>query len=78
MATKLDGWSWVDPAQTTIELCGAACTLFKTGLRTNIIVEFGCVLGDNNISPVTTTTSPHPKRIERCAPTAFPSSKSKT
>jgi hypothetical protein len=42
MGTKQDGWSWVDQAQTTVELYGAACTLFKTSLRTNIIVEFGC------------------------------------
>lgn len=42
MGTKQDGWSWVDAAQTTIELYGSACTLFKTSPRTNIIVEFGC------------------------------------
>lgn len=42
MGTKQEGWSWVDQAQTTIELYGPACTLFKTSLRTNIIVEFGC------------------------------------
>jgi hypothetical protein len=42
MATKQDGWSWVDQAQTTVELFGNACTLFKTSLHTNIIVEFGC------------------------------------
>jgi len=42
LGTKLDGWSWVDAAQTTIELFGSACTLFKTSPRTNIIVEFGC------------------------------------
>ncbi len=40
--TKLDGWSWVDAAQTTVELFGSSCTLFKTSPRTNIIVEFGC------------------------------------
>jgi hypothetical protein len=42
MATKQDGWSWVDAAQTTIELYGQACNLFKTSLNTNIIAEFGC------------------------------------
>jgi hypothetical protein len=42
MGTKQDGWSWVDQAQTTIELFGGACNLFKTSLNTNIIVEFGC------------------------------------
>jgi len=42
MATKQDGWSWADQAQTTVELFGTACTLFKTSLHTNIIVEFGC------------------------------------
>jgi hypothetical protein len=42
MGTKQDGWSWIDPAQTTVELYGSSCTLFKTSPRTNIIVEFGC------------------------------------
>lgn len=40
--TKQDGWSWVDQTQTTVELYGSACTLFKTSPRTNIVVEFGC------------------------------------
>lgn len=40
--TKLDGWNWVDPERTTIELFGPACTGFKTNRRTSIVVEFGC------------------------------------
>jgi hypothetical protein len=42
IGTKLDGWSWVDPGQTSIELYGSSCTLFKTSPRSNILVEFGC------------------------------------
>jgi hypothetical protein len=42
MAAKQDGWGWADAAQTSIELYGNACTLFKTSRHTNIIVEFGC------------------------------------
>jgi hypothetical protein len=39
---KLDGWNWVDPARTTIELYGESCTAFKTNRRTSVVVEFGC------------------------------------
>lgn len=42
MGTKQAGWAWLDEAQTAIELYGAACTSFKTSLRSNILVEFGC------------------------------------
>ena len=42
-ATKLNGWSWMDQAQTSIELYGDACKAFKTNRHTNIVVEFGCV-----------------------------------
>ena len=42
MGTKQAGWAWLDQAQTSIELYGAACTSFKTSLRTNILVELGC------------------------------------
>jgi hypothetical protein len=42
MATKLDGWNWVDPARTTVELYGPSCEAFKTNRRTSIVVEFGC------------------------------------
>jgi hypothetical protein len=41
-ATNQEGWKWVDQAQTTIELLGKACNVFKTSPSTNIIVEFGC------------------------------------
>jgi hypothetical protein len=40
--TKRDGWNWVDPARTTIELYGAACQSFKAQLRNRVLVEFGC------------------------------------
>jgi hypothetical protein len=40
--TKADGWNWVDPERTAIELFGPACTGFKTNRRTSIVVEFGC------------------------------------
>jgi len=40
--TKLNGWSWMDQAQTSIELYGEACTAFKSNRHTNIVVEFGC------------------------------------
>jgi hypothetical protein len=42
MATKRDGWNWVDPARTTVELYGESCSAFKTNRRTSIVVEFGC------------------------------------
>jgi hypothetical protein len=42
MATKTDGWNWVDPARTTVELYGPSCEAFKTNRRTSIVVEFGC------------------------------------
>jgi hypothetical protein len=42
MGAKQDGWGWVDTTQTSIELYGKACTLFKTSRHTNILVEFGC------------------------------------
>jgi hypothetical protein len=42
MGTKQAGWAWLDQGQTSIELYGAACTSFKTSLRTNILVELGC------------------------------------
>jgi hypothetical protein len=42
-ATKLNGWSWMDPAQTSIELYGDACKSFKSNRHTNIVVEFGCM-----------------------------------
>ena len=41
-ALKADGWGWVDPERTTIELFGPACEGFKTNRRTSIVVEFGC------------------------------------
>jgi hypothetical protein len=40
--TKADGWGWVDPERTMIELFGPACVGFKTNRRTSIVVEFGC------------------------------------
>jgi hypothetical protein len=40
--TKLDGWNWADPAQTTVEMYGPSCTTFKTNRRTSVVVEFGC------------------------------------
>jgi hypothetical protein len=39
---KQQGWNWVDPARTTVELYGDACTTFKTSLQTRVDVEFGC------------------------------------
>jgi hypothetical protein len=42
MATKLDGWNWVDPERTVVELYGPACTAFKTNRRTRVVAEFGC------------------------------------
>jgi hypothetical protein len=39
---KTDGWGWVDPERTTIELYGPSCESFKTNRRTSIVVEFGC------------------------------------
>jgi hypothetical protein len=41
-AAKQDGWNWLDPERTTIELYGEACTSFKTSARTRVVVEFGC------------------------------------
>jgi hypothetical protein len=42
MAQKQDGWSWVDPERTTVELYGPSCEAFKTNRRTSIVVELGC------------------------------------
>jgi hypothetical protein len=42
MGLKQDGWAWVDPEQTTVELYGEACTSFKTSRQTRVAVEFGC------------------------------------
>jgi len=42
MAAKQDGWNWVDPQRTTVELYGVSCEAFKTNRRTSIVVEFGC------------------------------------
>jgi hypothetical protein len=42
MATKKDGWGWVDAERTTVELYGDSCTAFKTNRRTSIVVELGC------------------------------------
>jgi hypothetical protein len=42
MATKQQGWNWVDPDRTSIELYGDACMAFKTSLQTRVDVEFGC------------------------------------
>ncbi|MET0387330.1 MAG: hypothetical protein ABW321_15285, partial [Polyangiales bacterium] len=39
---KQDGWNWVDPQRTTIELYGPSCNAFKTNRRTSVVVEFGC------------------------------------
>jgi hypothetical protein len=41
-ATKQDGWSWLTPERTSIELYGEACTAFKTNRHTRVAVEFGC------------------------------------
>jgi hypothetical protein len=41
-ATKQDGWNWVDPERTVVELYGPACTAFKTNPRTRVVAEFGC------------------------------------
>jgi hypothetical protein len=40
--TKADGWNWVNPERTVVELYGDACTVFKTSRRTRVAVEFGC------------------------------------
>jgi hypothetical protein len=42
MAAKQDGWNWVDPERTTVELYGPACHAFKTNRRTSIVAELGC------------------------------------
>jgi hypothetical protein len=41
-ATKQDGWNWVNPERTIVELYGNACTAFKTNRHTRVAVEFGC------------------------------------
>lgn len=43
MATKQNGWAWMDQTQSSIELYGDACKAFKTNRHTNIVVEFGCM-----------------------------------
>lgn len=40
--TEQDGWGWLDPEQTTIQLYGPACDEFKNNRKTSVIVEFGC------------------------------------
>jgi hypothetical protein len=41
-AKKQNGWNWVDPERTTVELYGESCTAFKTNRRTSVVLEFGC------------------------------------
>jgi hypothetical protein len=42
MKSQQNGWNWLDPEQTSIQLYGDACAAFKTNRHTSIVVEFGC------------------------------------
>jgi hypothetical protein len=42
MATKQDGWGWVNSELTAVELYGGACDTFKSNRATRVVMEFGC------------------------------------
>jgi hypothetical protein len=42
MGAHADGWSWVDPERTAVELFGDACNAFKSSRRARLALEFGC------------------------------------
>jgi hypothetical protein len=41
-ATEQDGWGWLDPEQTSIQLYGQFCEDFKNNGKTSVVVELGC------------------------------------
>jgi hypothetical protein len=41
-ATEHDGWGWLDPEQTELQLFGDFCEAFKNSRKPSLIVELGC------------------------------------
>jgi len=44
-ATEQDGWGWLDPEQTVVQLFGSACEAFQNNRKSSVIVQLGCAPG---------------------------------